>query len=138
MANVIIDLEWQPVGDIVLADRLRFPRLDEVPGLYRFEVGEEVYVGETDRLARRMQHYRTPGPSQPTNIRINAWLVDVLSARQAARLSVVLKGEVALDGQRRALRLDQKVDRVLAEHAALLVEQAAGRRLRNALVRGGP
>lgn len=137
MATLSVDFEWQPVGPIRLADGLRFPRVDEVPGLYRFEVGDEVYVGETDRLARRMNGYRSPGPSQWTNQRINAWLAEVLGAGRAAQLSVVMQGAVVLGGQRRALRLDQKADRVLAEHAALLMEQDAGRHVRNALERGG-
>jgi len=51
------------------AGKLSFPLAPEVPGIYRFDLGELVYVGETDRLRRRFQHYRTPGP---THIRIFA------------------------------------------------------------------
>lgn len=50
MATLSVEFEWQPLGSIRLADGLRFPRVDEVPGLYRFAVGDEVYVGETERL----------------------------------------------------------------------------------------
>ena len=43
-----------------------------------FDLGDRVYVGETDQLKRRFEGYRTPGVSQTTNIRLNAVLVALL------------------------------------------------------------
>jgi excinuclease UvrABC nuclease subunit len=35
------------------------PGCAELPGIYRFDLGDRVYIGEADRLRRRFQHYRT-------------------------------------------------------------------------------
>jgi hypothetical protein len=62
--------EWEPLGRVGLdpQGKLVFPRAPSRPGLYRFEFdgakGRQEYIGETDTLNRRFQHYRTPGPSQ--------------------------------------------------------------------------
>jgi excinuclease UvrABC nuclease subunit len=47
--------------------------LPEGPALYAFVTGKTVrYVGKTIRsLADRMQNYRNPDPTQPTNERVN-------------------------------------------------------------------
>lgn len=51
------------------------------PAIYRWAVftGKEiptaVYIGETENLARRLNHYVNPGPKQSTNIRLNRYLV---------------------------------------------------------------
>ena len=82
MAKVNIKPGWQPVGEVRLRDGLRFPALDPIPGVYPIAVGSEVYVGETDSLARAMQRFRTPGASLPTNQRVHDWLHGVLVVRQ--------------------------------------------------------
>jgi len=81
MTLVAVDCAWQPVGPMQLeAGRLVFPRLVEGPGLYRLtfdwpDRARGVYIGEADDLRRRAQHYRTPGATQQTNIRMNQALV---------------------------------------------------------------
>lgn len=78
--RVAVDFDWRPLGLLRLeAGRLRFPDVDDAPGVYRFDFGDRVYVGEADRLRRRFQHYRTPGPRQETNLRLNAVMVKLLS-----------------------------------------------------------
>ena len=49
-------------------------------GLYAFVLGDQVlYLGKTSNsLKRRLNSYRRPGPSQPTNIRANAMLTGLL------------------------------------------------------------
>jgi len=85
-------MTWQPIGAISLDQdgRLLFPRAPDCPGLYCFRLrrGErEVrYIGESDNVERRFVHYRNPGPSQPTNIRVNSALLDAL--RTDARIAV--------------------------------------------------
>src|SRR5512147_689147 len=76
MSSVSVSIEWEPLGEIRLdgSGRLAFPKAPLRPGLYKFRFVAanqvDVYVGESDQLARRFQHYRTPGPSQRTNLRL--------------------------------------------------------------------
>jgi hypothetical protein len=85
VTRLTVSFEWRLVGSVVLDSgrRLAFPPLPEAPGLYRFSIEDHggsggVYVGETDNLRRRAQHYRTPGARQPTNPRLNAELAEAL------------------------------------------------------------
>lgn len=72
-----ITLTWMPIGRVGMdsSSKIVFPKAPEIPGVYRFLIRgsqkQSIYVGETDNLQRRFQHYRNPGPSQTTNIRIN-------------------------------------------------------------------
>jgi len=82
-----------------------------------------LYIGETDLLQRRMAHYRSPGPTQSTNIRMNALLREHLSEGGTADLAYVSEvsartgsdesGPVPLD-------LASKAARRLVENAALV------------------
>jgi hypothetical protein len=72
-------LRWKPMGRVLLDEKgkLRFPNMPEVPGLYRLRLRtssgiESNYVGQSDSLRRRFFHYRNPGPTQSTNIRLTA------------------------------------------------------------------
>lgn len=77
--RVSVIFSWSSLGPVGLdSGRLAFPRAPERPGIYRLDLGDRVYIGETDRLRRRFQHYRTPGPSQRTNVRLNKATVEVL------------------------------------------------------------
>lgn len=107
--------------------RLVFPRLHDVPGVYRFLLGTfgEVaiaYVGETDQLRRRLQHYRTPGPTQLTNIRINQHMCAVLTAGGLVDIAVIERA----DGPSGPLDLSDKAIRVLIESAWLVSLKAQG------------
>ncbi len=69
MNRITVEFAWQPIGHIRLeGGRPAFPTLEERPGIYRFtfewaDRPPGVYIGETDRLRRRAQLYRTPGPT---------------------------------------------------------------------------
>jgi hypothetical protein len=86
-------LEWQSAG-LALEDtdgKIKFPKLPAKPGLYQFKIfrrdgGQAIYVGESDNLQRRFAHYRNPGPTQQTNLRLNALFRELLS--QQARIEV--------------------------------------------------
>src|SRR5205807_614480 len=111
--------------------KLAFPRAPSRPGLYRFEFdgpkGRHEYIGETDTLDRRFQHYRTPGPSQSTNIRINALMREVVNSKGAVGVSVVVDGaRITMGTRTKPPRLQNKSDRVLLEHAAIYVAREAG------------
>lgn len=93
--RVAVMFSWSSLGDVGLdAGRLVFPRAPERPGIYRFDLGGGVYVGETDRLRRRFQHYRTLGPSQRTNLRLNQAIRDVLDGKGRVAVSVVLEATI--------------------------------------------
>ena len=90
------------------------------------------YVGETDELRRRFQHYRTPGPSQQTNIRMNAEFRDHMAAGGSIEVDTVIdKIDVIADGESVRVDLANKAMRRLLEHAALVDEAAAGAKLLN-------
>ena len=42
--------------------------------------GIHLYIGETDSLNRRFQQYRTPGPTQTTNIRLNLLMRKIIKS----------------------------------------------------------
>ena len=125
--------EWKPVGQIQLDNdgKLVFPKTSATPGLYRFDIadpnGPATYIGETDQLVRRFQHYRTPGPSQRTNLRLNALMRSALSEDMTISLATVTDEIcISLDGDERIADLTRKPERVLLEHAALYEAFASG------------
>ncbi|MFC3097086.1 GIY-YIG nuclease family protein [Alteraurantiacibacter palmitatis] len=131
--EVTMAFSWVPVGAVSLDEqqKLRFPKTAAQPGLYRFEIisAESLtqYIGETDQLSRRLQHYRTPGPSQRTNLRLNALLVEHLNRGDRVSLSAVTEGVTAsCAGREHHVDLSVKSERVLLECAALLNARAAG------------
>jgi hypothetical protein len=96
MLSCALELHWKPLGSVFIdsGTRLCFPAVASVSGLYRFRVrhaegGEARYIGEAEILSRRFQHYRTPGKSQETNIRINRFLADALSQKAEISVSIV-------------------------------------------------
>ncbi len=116
--------------------KLKFPAAPKRPGLYRFDltgkIGTQAYIGETDALDRRFQHYRTPGPSQSTNIRLNALMREIIAAGGAIAVAVMDGGAVIIvGGHEMPARLDHKADRVLLEQAAILAARDAGTALVN-------
>ena len=126
--------DWRPCGLVTLADgKLAFPRVPSAAGVYRltFQDGAGgqtgVYVGEADLLPRRFQHYRTPGASQQTNLRLNPIMVNTLAAggRIAVEVAVTVH-LVAADGSAVPLDLTWKAVRVLVERAAEVAERTAG------------
>ena len=96
--------------------------MPEVPGLYRLRLRtsdgiESNYVGQSDSLRRRFFHYRNPGPTQSTNIRLNQLVRDLLSGG----------GEIWVQTDQGAARADLNRGslRRLFENLALAVEQAS-------------
>lgn len=126
---IAIGVLWKELGAIALdaACRLVFPATMGLPGLYRIRLLGSTkprhYIGETVDLRQRFQHYRTPGPSQATNQRINALLLSHLSANGQAVIDIIT-GDITLivGGKHRTDDLsDEKVRRLL-EQAALIAE----------------
>jgi hypothetical protein len=112
-------LEWLPVG-VVAQDadgKVRFPTLPTKPGLYQFKIfgrdgSQAIYVGETDNLQRRFAHYRNPGPTQATNLRLNALFKELLSKGATIEVEIVTdqawiswsESEVTADLARKSVR----------------------------------
>lgn len=127
MTRLAIEFEWQEAGRVTLdaAGGLVFPVLPREPGLYRFwiEGADErpsVYVGEASDLRRRMQHYRTPGVSQATNIRLNELLKTAIAAGSVVALSTLTAVTVTLnEDEPRGLPLNRRNARLVAEQSAI-------------------
>lgn len=130
--EVAVQFSWRDVGPVnVDYDRLLFPVVPEVPGIYRFMLDDGVYFGETDRLKRRFQHYRTPGPSQSTNIRLNAKMRELVEAGGSVEVSIITDAELAVESIRQPLDLGHKAGRLLIESAAITAGRLAGLTLLN-------
>ena len=136
--RIRLEFNWQFLGKLRHDGngRLQFPTAPRQPGLYRFRLcgngPARRYVGETDELRRRFQHYRTPGPSQQTNIRMNAEFRDHMATGGSIEVDTVIdKIDVIADGEPVRVDLANKAMRRLLEHAALVDEAAAGTKLLN-------
>ena len=91
--NLKLEYEWRPVeGE--LGKPYRFPNAltshlkaqAASPAVYRWVIYHEepgdlrkLYIGETEQLSRRIYHYLKPGPSQQTNLRMNALFLEEIS-----------------------------------------------------------
>lgn len=79
-----VEFQWITIGEVRFDEqgKLEFPRLPSSPGAYALRFAgagaPTKYIGETDNLQRRVSQYRTPGPSQLTNIRLNQGIHDHL------------------------------------------------------------
>jgi len=132
--SVTVAWDWRPCGLVALVDgKLAFPRVPGTAGVYRltFQDGcggsAGVYVGEADLLPRRFQHYRTPGASQQTNLRLNPVMVSTLAAGGRIAVEIATSAQLmAADGSAVPLDLTRKAARVLVERAAEVAERTAG------------
>jgi len=132
--RVTVDFSWREAGVLSLnAGRIVFPSAPAAAGIYRFDLGDRVYIGETDQLKRRFQGYRTPGARQATNIRLNSALTSLLSNGHPASAATVTNAvvDVDVDGTRAPLDLTYKAARLLVESAALVAERLQGRAVEN-------
>lgn len=118
VVDAAVQFEWRAAGCFTMeGGRPKAPRVPAVPGIYRFSFETidgrtaSVYVGETDNLQRRMAHYRNPGPTQVTNQRLHARMVEHLGGGGRVELSVTT--EVESGGQ--GVDLSQKATRLLTE-----------------------
>ena len=98
--TVAVASRWRRIGSVRRDSdgRLVFPRTDQVQGVYRLRLRgtptEWHYVGETDELRRRFQHFRAPGFGQPTKRRIKGLLVEHLEVECEAEVDVAAGHEM--------------------------------------------
>ena len=136
--TVSVEFQWQGLGTLRRDELggLTFPIAPRRPGVYRFRLcgngHDQHYIGETDELRRRFQHYRTPGPSQQTNIRLNERFRVHMAAGGSIDVDIVDdKVAVTAGGTPLDIDLADKATRRLLEHAAVTGEAAAGVELLN-------
>lgn len=89
----LTELGFEPSAELVLfGDDIKSNviRYSTETGVYAMVLdGEVKYVGQTkNELKRRMYFYAKPGPTQQTNIRINALLRKVLGVSPAKKCEV--------------------------------------------------
>ncbi len=89
--TVLKEIGMTPVGQCSMTgDKLDFELKEahEKKGVYIFVIDDQVkYVGETKKgLRTRLYGYKNPGPSQLTNIRVNAELKKSLSGGKMAEI----------------------------------------------------
>jgi hypothetical protein len=129
--QVCVTFTWLDAGAVALDDagRLTFPPVPGEPGLYRMTLHDHpdqrrqrIYIGQSDNLHRRHAHYRNPGPTQSTNIRVNARLHEHLDTGGLVSLAVTTSAEITTQRNTAAEPLDLtvKAARLLAENAALV------------------
>lgn len=120
-------MEWAPLGKVEKDDKglLQFPQAAPRPGLYCFRVRiterEMRYIGESDNLARRFGHYRNLGPTQETNIRLNARLLSEPDAGAEIAVSICADDAwIDWGPGPKVADLSQKSVRCLLENAAII------------------
>lgn len=124
--RISYEFDWQEHGTVSLTDdgRPLLPKLSKEPGIYRmnFRTADKssVYIGETDNLNRRAYHYRNPGPSQKTSLRINEMLRRELAAGTRIEVSTVTNPVMEIDGDRVEPDFSRRPYRLLFENAALV------------------
>lgn len=121
--KVCVEFDWRDVGEIRLGTdgKLMFPDLPATAGIYRFRLAtggkSSVYIGEGEDLRRRAAQYRTPGPTQQTNIRLNGVIRQLLTDGGSAHVSVGDKMTLTIDGAIVPLDLHKNQRRLLEETA---------------------
>ena len=130
--KIFVDFQFVEIGQVKIdLGKLSFPTAPEEPGIYKFLIRDDIYVGETDRLRRRFQHYRTPGPSQTTNIRLNKSMMNSLSEGFDIIVSTVQEAVIFVDGVESGLDLSLKSSRLLVESAVLTAARLEGQGIEN-------
>ena len=125
-------LNWIPKGRVTLdvQGKVLFPSAPASAGLYRFKTrypdGQfAIYVGESENLKQRFSNYRNPGPTQQTSLRINAWLVDLLSSGGEISAAVVEDARMTTKRGETTADLSIKSVRRLFEQLAISLEHAS-------------
>jgi hypothetical protein len=122
-----LGMTWKPLGRVGRDEtgKLVLPAAPSQPAIYCFRVRqgsvERRYIGESDNLARRFVNYRTPGSTQPTNVRINTILLEALRSGAEVSASAVVDGAWVNWGSAPVkIALSSKAGRRLLENAAIL------------------
>ena len=93
--NRLVDIGFVSVGSWTLNDEeIEFDLLEShkmtTDVLYSFISNDEIkYIGKTKmKLSQRMYHYKKPGPTQSTNIRVNSKIKELLERDQYVKIYI--------------------------------------------------
>jgi hypothetical protein len=130
--RIAVSFEIGEIGYIEAhGGKLLFPTAPAQPGVYIFNIRDKIYVGESDGLKRRFQHYRTPGPTQHTNIRINAAVIGALQEGFDIKVSTITEALVEYGDTIAELDFSKKSGRLLVENAVLTSALLSGLMVEN-------
>jgi hypothetical protein len=136
--SVSVSLNWQRRGEAVAYfpaswDQISFywPTnfASTRPGLYRITVMDAdsrlIYIGESDRVARRLGNYTRLYRSKPdsTPSRLTFLIRRALVHGHSVYLDTASTGKIIMRGSECRLNMSQKIQRLLAEAAAVLQEE---------------
>lgn len=129
--EVAVQLDWEGVGEVSIgATSLTFPDVPKEPGIYKFVLHhtgrERLYVGEAVNLARRFQHYATPGVSQTTNLRMRDRAIRVGAAGGTMTVFIARNIVIKSGGSFVSPDLDSEFARRFIENAVLVAALADG------------
>lgn len=123
--------EWLTSGEVILSQdgKLAFPDVPKKAGVYRFRITAEetsrCYIGESANLRVRFHSYRNPGPTQATNLRLNALMLEHLEAGGAIGLDLITQiGALTQGNSKQERSLSDKAVRRLLEQAAIVADDA--------------
>lgn len=122
--------DWVPTGEVTLSQsKLVFPEVPKEAGVYRFRLSGEgrlrSYIGESANLRARFGFYRNPGPTQATNLRLNALMIEHLEEEGAIGLDLITQiGELMEGNFKKERSLSDKAVRRLLEQAAIVADDA--------------
>lgn len=129
---------WLPVGRLFMdhKKRLKFPSLTDEAQVYRLVItsdgGRQYYIGETENIRRRVQGYRTPGLTQPTNKRMRNIMANALSRGGKVTIEVLELDEKTMTAfVGHGLGFGNRFTRCLFENAAIIHALQNGDRLLN-------
>lgn len=126
LLEIRLGMTWRVLGRVIIdKGKPAFPVVGSGPAVYRFLLTEantqQQYVGETSNLARRFGHYRNPGPTQWTNLRINEVFRNALAARGSIDIFAVTESAwIELNGDRHPADFSSRIVRRLFENAAIV------------------
>lgn len=120
-----LSLKWNVKGRLALDNNgsIKFPSVSPIAGLYRFKTRypdgrRAIYIGESTNLQRRFANYRTPNLSQTTNIRINSWLLELMT--NGGDVSIAITDKAKMNGT--DVDLSSKSIRRMFEQMAITLE----------------
>ena len=131
------EFSWHLLGELYVDQKVRivFPRVPLGPAVYSFKLSRrdqtEYYFGETEEVALRFQHYRTPGPSQRTNQRLNKLMADCIGNGGSVIVSIAQDISLHSGGLATAVCLSDKHIRRLIEAAAVTLALSENKRVLN-------
>ena len=126
------NLGWEDIGICSFHEGvITWPKPGRQPAIYKwtFTTGsnQTIYIGECVDLRRRIYQYSKPGPTQPTNQRLNSRIKDILGNGGKVQLSILDMSKIVTD-----LELSDKFLRRCLENLAILGSTKDGMELLNA------